>query len=1166
MSETVEEIKEYIREVTRLEFRDGFVARGQVRATAWRASKARTLTPNVEIGFDYNLTTFAYSLLDFGLRLRELASDTGESLDAFQVAASAMEAANSTEFDCEDDSKFDLVITALCYHLAQFSARAYYLMSSLDNLSNLTPIEKALVRLMTRDISDLRSIVLKYKSSNIGTDNTIVSGVKAKLSAEEKDERKHTNEVHIAECIEQSLTDTYYSSMSMFLLGLERGDGSVVERATELLNRGLKFCGDLNMVRQWWLYRVSIHLMQDLWSSSYHQVLPTSFSTNNSDEWRLMRELFISVLYRNDKSEIDLWPSQICAAKRSVDQSDNLIVSLPTSAGKTRIAELCILSCLAEGRKAVFVAPWRALAAQVETSISDKFCPLGKSVSGSYNGRWFNLNDGASIRKNDVLIMTPEKLDFAVRHDQNFLEDVGLLVFDEGHMINLDERGVQYETQIQRLLHRLRDKVPRIVCLSAVLPTGEGISDFVGWLRQGEVGDSIQVKWKPTRVRFGEVIWKNSHADLLVHEKEKESSVEKYISGRRPPKGRRKRVYPKDQRELCIATAWKLASNGHAVLIYCPMKISVNKFASDIVDLLRRDSLESLLDADISKLSLAITICNEWFGHDSDVAECLKLGVGIHHASLPKSYQREVERLLQNKVLKVVVSSPTLTQGVNLPVTAILIYSLHRGGNLIQSSDFRNIIGRSGRAHFDIEGIVLYPIHDRQEARLDDWSSLTDSKPPVALSSCIVALVMYLLVLMEELSGKRIDQVSEYVINNASGWNQLSEASMKKTNKRYAKEWNEHVSMLDLAILGLIGDEDIHDDDIIRALEEALRLSLWSRSIDSYHDSVKKTLNNIVISRCHYIWKNSTERQRKISFLAGVDIETGVGLDSISGVAVGHLVDFYDSISDDIVEEKAVDSIICIAKLMFELTPFKPKKIPDNWIDILRKWLQGKPLNEIESDNEFSVVDFIEDGVISRLSWAVDIVEEQMFRGLKGIFDNGLSGEVERPRRACQAIETGTLNISVSVLISAGLYVRSAAISAVAKSGANFEDKNGLRDWLESKYIRNVTHNPIWPTSDTHEAWKAFVDDIRAEKDPVWKKIEYIEDINWTVDDPYHAMPLQLYDSDGVTLVLSSIGEVVGRLRKAANPRRRGRTVVDGCTCDNRLTIFYFGPSDFRDG
>ncbi|KAK0349137.1 hypothetical protein LTR94_034371, partial [Friedmanniomyces endolithicus] len=56
-----------------------------------------------------------------------------------------------------------------------------------------------------------------------------------------------------------------------------------------------------------------------------------------------LRELFIALLQRRPKAEIDLWPSQTEAAARAADQSDDLVVSLPTSAGKTRIAELCIL-------------------------------------------------------------------------------------------------------------------------------------------------------------------------------------------------------------------------------------------------------------------------------------------------------------------------------------------------------------------------------------------------------------------------------------------------------------------------------------------------------------------------------------------------------------------------------------------------------------------------------------------------------------------------------------------------------------------------------------------------------------------------------------------------------------------------------------------------------
>uniref|UniRef100_UPI0025E04A11 DEAD/DEAH box helicase n=1 Tax=uncultured Rothia sp. TaxID=316088 RepID=UPI0025E04A11 len=62
----------------------------------------------------------------------------------------------------------------------------------------------------------------------------------------------------------------------------------------------------------------------------------------------------------------------------------NMVVALPTSAGKTRIAELCILACLAAGKRVVFVTPLRALSAQTEVSLSSTFQPLGKTVSSLY--------------------------------------------------------------------------------------------------------------------------------------------------------------------------------------------------------------------------------------------------------------------------------------------------------------------------------------------------------------------------------------------------------------------------------------------------------------------------------------------------------------------------------------------------------------------------------------------------------------------------------------------------------------------------------------------------------------------------------------------------------------------------------------------------------------
>ena len=94
-----------------------------------------------------------------------------------------------------------------------------------------------------------------------------------------------------------------------------------------------------------------------------------------------------------------------------------------------------------------------------------------------------------------------------------------------------------------------------------------------------------------------------------------------------------------------------------------------------------------------------------------------QIGRCLHHGALPSAYRKEVERLLQEGILKVTISSPTLSQGLNLSATALVMYSLHRNRKRIEFSEFRNVTGRAGRAYVDIEGIVLFPMFDKIEKR-----------------------------------------------------------------------------------------------------------------------------------------------------------------------------------------------------------------------------------------------------------------------------------------------------------------------------------------------------------------------------------------------------------------------------------------------------------------
>ena len=211
-----------------------------------------------------------------------------------------------------------------------------------------------------------------------------------------------------------------------------------------------------------------------------------------------------------DRSEIDLWPSQLHVVDRIFASTDDLVVSLPTSAGKTRIAELCILRCLAQKRRAVYVTPLRALSAQTERILEETFAPLGMRVSSLYGSMGANGLDEDALRESDIVVATPEKLDFAIRSEPTVLDDVGVIILDEGHMIGAEEREVRYEAQIQRLLRRADADTRRIVCLSAVFPENEQLDDFVDWITDDGDDGLHRENWRPTRQQFGLVEWRDA--------------------------------------------------------------------------------------------------------------------------------------------------------------------------------------------------------------------------------------------------------------------------------------------------------------------------------------------------------------------------------------------------------------------------------------------------------------------------------------------------------------------------------------------------------------------------------------------------------------------------------------------------------------------------------
>jgi hypothetical protein len=639
MPTTPEAIAADIVEAATAGFRGRLIARGQARAIIWSDGALPPDAPAFAPQLSYDLHSYGYALLGLGLRLRELGGDAAQARTALEQAATALEAVIAKGNRQEVDRDFHFIMAAASYHLAHLSARAYSLLAIVEADENFAPTERVLALLMRRNFRALRANVLDYRASGEGSDARIAADIQTKLDqAEAAADLADGGDEFLFDGLDTALNDAFMAAMSLFLLALERGEQPLLDQALERLRTGLAICSELNMLPQWWSHRIAIHLLSDLWSNTFHEKVPLQPSGGDAADWPRLRELFIALLQRRPKAEVDLWPSQIEAATRAADQSDDLVVSLPTSAGKTRIAELCILRCLAGGKRVVFITPLRALSAQTETTLQSTFGPLGKTISALYGSIGVSGFDEDAIRERDIVVATPEKLDFALRNDPSLLDDVGLLVFDEGHMIGLNEREVRYEVQIQRLLRRADAHDRRIVCLSAILPDGDQLDDFAGWLRRDHPGGLIKHDWRPTRLRFGEVVWSSPCARLNLRVGDERPWVQRFLVGAAPPnwvppKRRRTNLFPCDQRELCLATAWRLVEDGQTVLIFCPERRSVEPFADVIVDLHERGALNSLLEADPIVLNTAIALGEEWLGPDSAILKCLRLGVALHHGA-----------------------------------------------------------------------------------------------------------------------------------------------------------------------------------------------------------------------------------------------------------------------------------------------------------------------------------------------------------------------------------------------------------------------------------------------------------------------------------------------------------------------------------------------------
>lgn len=441
----------------------------------------------------------------------------------------------------------------------------------------------------------------------------------------------------------------------------------------------------------------------------------------------------------------ELWPSQISALNHNLLGSEaSTVVKMPTSAGKTRVAELAIVHTLITkpGSKCVYIAPYRALVYELEQSFLNLFGDLGFSVSsvlGTYETDDFQelLTTDA-----DILVMTPERLDLLQRAQPEFLKNVRLFVLDEGQIVQDISRGVKFELLLTRLKRRLPNV--RFLFLSAVVPQ-ETLNDFAVWFNADPNRDIITSEWRPSIQRVAEFEWQNEKGTIRYSNLEDIAILQEFVSGVIKQQQYRflnqmtgrinTKIFPDstNKSQTAAELAFRFAEQG-SVLVFC----SNPKWVKAVADALNtRLEYTKLIGEQVPSyfsdhsLTRSVTYAKAWLGNDHKITEFLKNGIAVHHGALPDVLKTAIEQDFRDRQFRVLIATNTLAQGVNLPIRTVIVHScwVKRDEMMvpIPARDYWNIAGRAGRAGRETEGTIIHIVMSPTDARIfQEYLALRD--------------------------------------------------------------------------------------------------------------------------------------------------------------------------------------------------------------------------------------------------------------------------------------------------------------------------------------------------------------------------------------------------------------------------------------------------------
>lgn len=426
------------------------------------------------------------------------------------------------------------------------------------------------------------------------------------------------------------------------------------------------------------------------------------------------------------------------AAAENLHKGNDVIVTAPTGTGKTAIAHYVINKNMEDGKKTFYTTPLKALSNDKVREFQKIY---GKDNVGLITG------DKKVNKDAPIVIMTTEVYRNMVIQDclkerNPLLDDVQTVVFDELHYLGDNDRGGVWEQAIM-----FTPKDTQILSLSGTMANPEKITDWMAKTKGHKVSekvtpnDSYRAKNQGVHTVLINVPSENRHVPLDyqvvdVKPEEKRSKGGGSKADRKHAKRAANQFKQSDSatpsKESYVDMVEKLKREDKLPAIFFIFSKrdgrSTLSYLKDNGPQLTNKKEERQIEQTLQRFKND----GKYIGESLDLV-ALKKGYALHNAGMLPEQKELVEELFQKKLLKTVISTETLSAGINMPARTTVISGVRKPTDnpdgddhkrYIYPNEFHQMAGRAGRRGIDTEGFCIsMAVNNSQHKKFDELIS-----------------------------------------------------------------------------------------------------------------------------------------------------------------------------------------------------------------------------------------------------------------------------------------------------------------------------------------------------------------------------------------------------------------------------------------------------------